>query len=429
MSNMSNTNDTTFGVGAVEEQSLVALTDQRDRILPGSSPRTSLDSTIDWLHRRSQAEEMLRPLPLTARPLAGAEVASPAFIDRPERQRVQRLIERQLNALIVGRSGSGKTTLLHRLEYDLGAAGQPVIRLSGRNQSQANILLALLEHFDAATQPVVERELLSEPVKSLLAAAQRRDLSAALQGRIAAHAERETIDPLDTLLQRETIDPLDTLLHYDLSDEQHWTVLIDDIDPSVGYQLFGTLRDEMWQLPITWIITCYSSDERELTRPPANAFFSQVVELEPFNDDQTAALIAARAHGHQPVLSREDITLLASALALDKPSPGQIIRCLQQLMIGAVTIEEIAQRAQIIATAQEQLSPQAAYLYSYLVDAGPKSAADEDLLAHTALSRQRLGQLFAELSVVGLVDAESVRSQGRPRKVFSVKRIGDWDGA
>ena len=76
---------------------------------------------------------------------------------------------------------------------------------------------------------------------------------------------------------------------------------------AVSYGLFGTLRDELWQLPVRWVVTCTDRDRGTLP-PPADAFFDVVVSLPPLQEKEARALVRARVPDGQ--LSTDAMTTI-----------------------------------------------------------------------------------------------------------------------
>ena len=45
-------------------------------------------------------------------------------------------------------------------------------------------------------------------------------------------------------------------------------LVIDDVTAAAGAQLFGALRDEVWQLGALWLVTTTPAQALDLVRPP-----------------------------------------------------------------------------------------------------------------------------------------------------------------
>src|SRR5262249_23233363 len=59
--------------------------------------------------------------------------------------------------------------------------------------------------------------------------------------------------------------------------------------------LFGRFRDELWQLPFTWIVAAPTTMRPALFTPPAAAFFDDAIELGELSHPQQQEVVARRA--------------------------------------------------------------------------------------------------------------------------------------
>ena len=69
-------------------------------------------------------------------------------------------------------------------------------------------------------------------------------------------------------------------------------ILVDGlIDTDIGYDVFGRLRDELWALGHTWAVAVRPRDSAALRTPPADAFWSTVIEIPPLQPEETERLL------------------------------------------------------------------------------------------------------------------------------------------
>lgn len=69
-------------------------------------------------------------------------------------------------------------------------------------------------------------------------------------------------------------------------------ILVDGlIDSDVGYDLFGRLRDELWSSGHSWAVAVRPRDSAALRTPPADAFWSTVVEIPALTTEETERLL------------------------------------------------------------------------------------------------------------------------------------------
>ena len=73
--------------------------------------------------------------------------------------------------------------------------------------------------------------------------------------------------------------------------------MLDDTEPSLVHTLFGQHRDAVWRLPICWVVVGNSASTPEYLRPPADAFFEEIVELGPLSQAEAVELLERRLDG------------------------------------------------------------------------------------------------------------------------------------
>jgi hypothetical protein len=198
--------------------------------------------------------------------------------------------------------------------------------------------------------------------------------------------------------------------------EPRMAIMLDS--PSSGkvmHQIFGKFRDELWQLPYTWVLSIQQDMRGALLTPPADAFFEEEIELEPLTVQQQEELIARRLGP-----GRKGKT---TPWRLSSPGENSPRRLLQIVRDSVRTGEPFDQQRQAMAKRHgraERLGSAALALYEDLEEFGPASASDPNLLDRMGWSRQRAAQVLAELEQADLVRAEIQHgSGGRPRKVFA----------
>jgi hypothetical protein len=179
------------------------------------------------------------------------------------------------------------------------------------------------------------------------------------------------------------------------------------------HQLFGRFRDELWQLPYTWVLSIQQDMRGALLAPPADAFFEEEIELGPLSTKQQEELISRRLGPGEMTPWR---------LPGGEESPRRLLQVVRESLRAG---ESPVRRHQAMIERYREvnrLGTAAAVLYEDLEDFGPASASDEELLARMGWSRQRAAQVLAELEQADLVRAEfHHRPNGRPRKVFAVQ--------
>ncbi|MDO5712353.1 MAG: hypothetical protein Q4P32_11515, partial [Micrococcales bacterium] len=181
--------------------------------------------------------------------------------------------------------------------------------------------------------------------------------------------------------------------------------------PRVGNQLFGVLRDEVWNLPLQWLVTVTPDDAPVLTQPPADAFFEQRIQLPPLTRQEAAQLIELRL-GHPVHMpeGRQEWTP-REALDLARLAPRDWDASVNERVRRDAEVAKLGRPATMLVAAMEEL--------------GPVSPSDDRLLARTGWTSSRASQVFRQLLDVGLVAYREVRGDrpGRPARLYELRPL------
>lgn len=324
---------------------------------------------------------------LSARPLLDNAADAGLFLRRPELDRIELNCRNGVNSLVVGGRGMGKTSLLRHLTYTLREQGQAhATFVDARPTGNAAGVVWLLGVELGRTLPAVAERV-------------RRQLDPSSP----AHLGREG----------ELISAVRALRPSADDEERNRVILVDSLPPGeTAHTLFGRLRDELWQLPYTWVVAVDEDRRGEVLTPPADVFFEDIIELEPLSDEEQAEVISRRLEPgevtpwrlREPEEGNPRTLLEATRLAVRHKDPGK------QLQAMALRELEV-----------HRLGRAASMLYAELEGLGPSSASDEDLLNRLGWSRQRAAQVLTDLEENGLVRATMRPGpSGRPRKTFEI---------
>jgi AAA ATPase domain len=316
-------------------------------------------------------------LNLSGRPLLDNQLDAALVVGRDDViARVAEAVATDLNVLLVGERGSGRTTLLRQVAHRLRQDAVPS------------------RWIDASTA-LTTQELIDLITAGLL------DSSGRLDGKAADGW------PLQRLMSAGP-------------EAFPSVVLLDNAVPAAAHGLFGTLRDEVWQLPVRWAISCTDRDRATFLRPPADAFFDVVATLPPLSEDEAQALVRARVPDGQ--LSA---AALETIVEIGGGNPRALLTATRTLLNGAgASPGTLADSARQRTRQLSALSPAAAHLVADLEASGPASASDPALLARHGWTRSRATQLLRELLDAGLVEPTTVRNgPGRPRTVYAAVTV------
>jgi len=303
------------------------------------------------------------------RPLLVDGLDAGLYLDRLELER--RVVEPLLsdrNVLLLGDAGSGKSTLLRKAASVLRTRGHDAVLV---NAALARDTTGLLELVDDAMPNGSARAPQRAGSSGLLNAARR--------------------------LQR----PFPVAL------------LLDGLsDAEIGYDMFGRLRDELWELGHPWGIAVRPRDSGALRSPPADAFWSDVVEIPPLDHAQTERLLRLG-------LDEAEYQTVQRSCTIAGAHPRSVIREAQGLIAGdpeasASSATELLDRASAIGRSE-------AMVMAELQGLGrPATAHDPELLARLGWSRSYAQRILSQLEAHGLIRTMPERGDriGRPRKLY-----------
>ena len=300
------------------------------------------------------------------RPLLVDGLDARLYLDRPELEK--RIVEPMLagrNVLLLGEPGSGKSTLLRKAASLLRARGHDAVIVNGALASDATGLL----------------ELVDDAVPGGPATPQRAASSGLL------NAARRLRRPAPVAIM------LDGL-----------------IDPEIGYDVFGRLRDELWELGHPWAVAVRPRDSGILRSPPADAFWSHVVEIPPLDHGETERLLRLG-------LDEAEYQTVARDRAIADAHPRSVIRDAQALIAGDVHPsggKELLERASALGRSE-------AMAMAELQGLGrPVSVHDPELLDRLGWSRSYAQRILSRLEARELLRTMPERGDriGRPRKLY-----------
>jgi hypothetical protein len=308
---------------------------------------------------------------LSNRPLFPTRADEAFFVATDAASAFRKGLELRRNTLLVGPRGSGKTSILRLGEHWLREQRRPVAFASLRG------------------------------VEDPVAAVHRAAVEA---GWVTAEAPADETPFLPTALLRRLSAAPDGAV-----------VLLDDVGAEAGATLFGRLRDELWQVGLTWAVAASPTDAGALLSPPADAFFERRVTLEPLSEDERRELLERRG------VARER----ARSLAADGPgNPRELIALARDVEENGASPAALAAAADRLRTEAEAAAGRAGeQLVAELDGLGPVSAGDAALLDRLGWDRPRAARTLSRLEDAGLVRSHLEPRNGRngrPRKLYEL---------
>ncbi|MEO6956121.1 MAG: hypothetical protein ABI137_05190 [Antricoccus sp.] len=307
---------------------------------------------------------------LSGRPLLSTDVDRLLCVGRSRQiDALSAAASRDVNVLLVAEPGGGLTTALHQLSHQIDH-GQPG-RARFINAAGLSSVESLLEQVAGDLTPTV-----------------------AVVGRSSPYARFSRYANLS----------------------QRIVALVDNLAPELGYEAFGHSRDEIWAVPITWVVACSTHEQARFLQSPATAFFDLVLVLPALTDVEAASLIRRRT-----TKAELDAAGLRAVVDVGEGNPRALVSAARQLVLNFGTVAQLHRDAFARAQIAQLLSRPATMLLAELQSLGPSSASDQQLQDRLGWTRARLVQVFAELQRSGAVRVQEVRTAhaGRPRKIYT----------
>jgi hypothetical protein len=327
---------------------------------------------------------------LSGRPLTAAGRDRALFVDREaELASALKILRTGSNLLVLGERGSGKTSFLRQISHELRAEHTSVHVLNGRAASAApEFLVSLRETLGAVA--------ITAGVKTV--------------GGDAPHGASSSSET--RLLQTALANLRDAL-----PDEATY-VLVDEMPTArTARTLFGQLRDELWELPLTWLVTADERDRAAYIEPPADAFWRRVLELGPLDEQSSIELLRRRLD------DQEEADVLATLAREAGGNPRRLVSLAHDVFVDQQPMNAVLARNRLHAQRRQRVSEPARRLLAELEAGGPASPSDAGLLKSLGWSRSRASQVFGELEENGLVQAsDRPGTGGRPRRIYEVVR-------
>lgn len=237
------------------------------------------------------------------------------------------------------------------------------------------------------------------------------ELERVVSGQAGFVTVSETIRVLANATPEESLVQIVKQAVWQPSSQPSRVVLLDDLDEDGRRKLFGRLRDELWELPIQWVVAGMHS----YLEPPVDAFFESVIELVNLDEGTLQEMLRLRAlsgSAEEQAMLRDIADSLSATIAPCTPrralSVARDIFLSDDAMGASNRLEEMQEL-------RSHLSESASRVLDGLIVHGPAHAGDEKLLAEIGVTRSRVVQLLAELETAGLATAQRV---GR-RKLYS----------
>lgn len=335
---------------------------------------------------------------LSGRPLLDTTPDSRLFVDRDvELDCATRAVEAGLNTVVFGARGMGKTSFLRHLLWLL------------RKQSTGTSVTGPAVYLNASS--------VQEPTELLAVMGDR------LKGQLVERTDQtfHPAWPQPGRLLRELDRIREDLERQDKGrpGRARRAVLLDNAVVPIARTLFGQLRDELWALPVTWVVAADQEHRAVILQVPVDAFFEQHVDLGPLGPQEASQLLRRRVSA---AVMPNDVVKRVVGMA--GGNPRKLVAVAREVVEhGPAVIEAQERLDRQFDTVLASLGRSASMLVAEVrARGGSVSASDPALLASLGWTRARASQVFQQLAQAGLVtEQEDVSGgPGRPKKLYGL---------
>jgi hypothetical protein len=334
---------------------------------------------------------------LSGQPLLDNPLDMPLFVDRDaELLEAVGALTRRINVLLLGQRGMGKTSFLYRLQRELRVQDLQVVYLAGHAVADtAAELLSVIRYHLAEPETITVN-----PFANISSLMLPRNVRVVPEGE---RMLREVEGLREALGQRA----------------KPAIVLLDEMpNKDEARKLFARMRDEVWRLPIAWLVAANDTDAETFLKPPADAFFGRVIRLSALSNDAIHRVLELRA----PDLGTATVDTIVKQAA---GNPRRLISLAQDVVVRGGGADRLAAEAQSIRERLQELGEPARRLYAELEALGQASPSDLELLRRLGWKRSRAQQVMSQLEQAGLILVnQEAQDRGGPRKVFRPRPSG-----
>lgn len=337
----------------------------------------------------------------SSRPIQSYEEDKNYFVSfREEAEKILLAIETYENAIIIGDRGSGKTSLLNHMMYKLMDDPKLIcVELSALSLSQFDqitLLRRIIKELREKSEKFRSKsEKILEGIFSTMDSVQeRKERQRRFEEEDDPHVLLKILNVIMNNLRKSQIK-----ICFLLDDT-------DKIDSKLVWQTFRNIRDEIWKLKISIILTVLPSQVSEITRPPLDHFFHYWIKISPFNFSSVKELIEQRTQSISSKI-RIDDDALKEILKRADGNPRNVLEILKKIFetesTNKITRKEIDNLGLVFANAMPDIEKA---ICNYLIRHPYTSASSGDFATQIGVSRSRLAQILNKLKREGLIGSK-----------------------
>ncbi len=303
------------------------------------------------------------------------------------------------NALIVGDHGSGKSSLLNHISHKLtDDENTLLIKLSALN----------LENFNQQNFLKHVIEILREESKQY-----RSKSGKLLDGFIRTMGDKRMQDELEERRAKEYSDlsklqtKFITMVEHLKENQIKICIIVDDIDKidsNLVWLTFRNIRDQIWKLKISIILTVLPNQVSEITKSPLDHFFSYWVKISAFDFKSTKELVQHRLdYAHSNI--KIDDEAIEETLRRTGGNPRDILDVFRRVFESGKTSSVISRQdiEQVSIIFSNKLPSLEKDIFNYLVHNPDSSSSSTDFAKKMRVSRSRIAQILSKLRKDGYI--------------------------
>ena len=321
------------------------------------------------------------------------------FIGRGlELSRLLRASQLGFSAIVLGDRGAGTSSLLGRHAFDLEDQGGRVCLVTGTSVDSMRGLATAIRLAADGRRIVGRVSTIEEPRQ------RERTFLDLLRG------DSESLSELEDVCSKLS----------ESSRDGGWTVILDDaLGPDLFHGLFGRCRDEVWRLPVRWVVSGRSDLRGKYLEPPADTFFDVEIQLGALSPAVARELVMARLAEDLPEDRADSARVrrrLGKIVERAGGNPRRLLAGVRDVLL--TTPEEAHDVDQALLVAASLGKTELAAMH-YMLATGPTSASDTEFQVELGVSRSRATQVLKRLEASSLVLVSEMRTgRGRPRRLY-----------
>ncbi len=347
-------------------------------------------------------------LQISQRPLTGSSADRELFVDRiSELDRLKKACQLGFNIIVLAERGAGVTSLMRQYQAWFEEWGAE-LRVPARCYLVNGDRAANLEELVDAISVTIAGRWTSSPISDS-------------QKTYTDYRDRY----LKTLTEGGYSDPIIEL--WDLSNAAFQetqgagaVIVLDNMHkPELVHRLFGRHRDELWEMPVQWIVCGRISQRGEYLEPPADAFFDTELIMSPLDGASSRELLERRLAATRSARSGVLERIRAEMEEIIERGGGNPRRLLEETRMVALRDSEETKAVKRLVEVAAQLGSTEMNALRHLLSQGARSASDKELHESLGVTRARATQVLNRLEAWGIVHSFVDRSGiGRPRKLY-----------